>query len=73
MIFFSFFLFDESIRAGKTSKYRYRSYIAVVTKVESDTIGVRFLKHVKGTCHTFVNPIVDDFSDVDREDIIKVL
>lgn len=55
---------------SKTLKYRY--FIAVVVKVESE-IRVRFLKHVKGTCHTFVNPEIDDYSDVDKEDIIKVL
>lgn len=32
-----------------------------------------FKKHVKGTCHTFVNPVIDDYSDIDKEDIIKVL
>ena len=49
-----------------------KKIIAVVQEVQPQT-HVRFLKHVKGTCTTFINPPVDDFSDVDQGDIVKVL
>lgn len=62
--------FDK--KTGKELRYRY--FIAVIEEIISDSeINVRFLKHVKGTCHTFVNPERDDYGEVSKEDIIKVL
>lgn len=62
--------FDK--RAGGELKFRY--FIAVIEVVVSESeINVRFLKHVKGTCHTLVNPKIDDYGEISKEDIIKVL
>ena len=48
------------------------SYTAFIVRVKPE-IHVRFLKHVNGTPHTFVYPMVDDSSDIDKADIVKVL
>lgn len=54
------------------SMKKFRYFIALVVHVEPE-IHVKFLKHVRGTCHTFVYPKIDDYSDIDLDDIIKVL
>ena len=60
------------VDSTKTAKYRY--FIAVVVDAEPDIpVRVRFLQHVRGTGHTFINPKIDDYSDIDHDDIIKVL
>lgn len=53
-------------------KEKHKYFVGVIVTVEP-TIKVRFLKHVKGTCHTFINPDVDDFSDIEKSDIVRVL
>ena len=53
-------------------KKKHKYYIAVTVRVEPH-IHMCFLRHVKGTRNVFVNPTIDDFSDVDKDDIIKIL
>lgn len=60
------------VRVPFHTKNRYRHYIANVVRVKPE-IHVKFVKHVQGTPHTFVYPMLDDNSDIDKEDILKVL
>ncbi|KAK3859200.1 hypothetical protein Pcinc_034662 [Petrolisthes cinctipes] len=60
------------VRVPFDIKDRYRHYIATIVKVKPE-INVMFLKHAQSTPHTFVYPMIDDSSDIDKEDILKVL
>ena len=53
-------------------KKKYLYFIAVVDQVEPD-LEVRYLKHFPGTKNIFVNPSCDEYSSLEREDIVKVL
>ena len=50
----------------------YRFFVAVVIKIEPE-LEVRFVKHIPGTKNVFVNPDNDEFSELEIEDIVRVL
>ena len=50
----------------------YRFFVAVVIKIEPE-LEVRFVKHIPGTKNVFVNPDNDEFSELELEDIVRVL